>query len=78
MENIATLRQVLAKGIKLDQRGMHPELGPVTIRELNATWVVHDFDHIAQIARVMAKRYGDDVGPWRQYLSILDQKKKPS
>jgi hypothetical protein len=32
---------------------------------------VHDLGHLAQIARVMAKRYGDDVGPWRQYLPVL-------
>ena len=75
MENIATLKQVLAKGIDLNKRGMHPELGSVTIRELLATWVIHDLDHLSQIARVMAKRYFDDVGPWREYLSILKQKK---
>ena len=54
----------------LDRRGMHPELGEVTLGELLATWVTHDLAHIAQIARVMAHRYGDAVGPWKQYLSI--------
>jgi hypothetical protein len=75
MENISVLKQIFAKGIDLDRRGMHPELGSVTIRELLATWVVHDLDHLAQIARTMAKRYGEDVGPWERYLGILDQKK---
>lgn len=75
MENIAALKQALAKGIELDRRGMHPELGSVTVRELIATWVVHDLDHLAQISRVMANRYGEDVGPWREYLGILEQKK---
>ena len=75
MENVATLKQVFAKGIELDKRGMHPSLGSVTIRELLATWVVHDLDHLAQIARAMAKRYDDDVGPWSEYLGILEQKK---
>lgn len=55
----------------LDRRGMHPELGEVTLGELLATWVTHDLTHIAQIARVMARRYGNAVGPWKQYLSIL-------
>ncbi len=55
----------------LERRGRHPELGVVTIRQHLATWVTHDLDHIAQVVRVMARQYGEDVGPWRQYLSIL-------
>jgi len=49
----------------------HPELGRVTLEQLLATWVAHDFDHLGQIARVMARRYVAAVGPWRAYLSIL-------
>jgi len=55
----------------LDREGTHPELGPVTMRHLLAAWVVHDLGHIAQIARVMAKRYKDEIGPWPQYLPIV-------
>ena len=36
---------------KLDLAGLHPELGSVTMRELLATWVVHDLGHIAQVDR---------------------------
>jgi hypothetical protein len=43
----------------------------VTLGELVATWVVHDLDHLAQIERVMAKRYARAVGPWSAYLRIL-------
>jgi len=53
------------------RRGRHPELGPVTLGQLLATWVVHDLGHLAQIARVMGKRYAEDVGPWKQYLPML-------
>jgi hypothetical protein len=35
--------------------------------------VAHDLGHIAQTARVMAKRYKETVGPWRAYLPILDR-----
>jgi hypothetical protein len=35
--------------------------------------VVHDLAHIRQIARVMAKQYRDEVGPWREYLRVLDE-----
>lgn len=57
----------------LEKRGKHPELGSVLMRQLLATWVVHDLGHIRQIARVMSKQYGDEVGPWRAYLSILSE-----
>ena len=55
----------------LDRVGRHPELGAVTLRQLLATWVTHDLDHIMQIARVLARQYSDQVGPWRAYLRII-------
>ena len=55
----------------LDRRGTHPELGVVTLRQLLATWVAHDLDHLVQIARVLARQYADEVGPWRAYLRII-------
>jgi hypothetical protein len=51
--------------------GEHPAFGAVTLRQLLATWVVHDLGHIAQIARVMAKQYRDAIGPWSEYLPIV-------
>lgn len=51
--------------------GEHPALGPVTLRELLAAWVVHDLGHIAQIVRVVAKQYLLEVGPWVPYLPVL-------
>ena len=56
---------------RLQLRGVHPDFGEVTLEQLLSTWVVHDLNHIAQIARVMAKRYGSAVGPWRAYLGVL-------
>ena len=55
----------------LSRRGRHPEFGVVRLGEHLATWVAHDLGHIGQIARTMARQYGDAVGPWRAYLSIL-------
>ena len=71
--NLATLRGWNLSDEQLALQGEHPELGRVTLAELLATWAVHDLSHIAQAARVMAKRYGEDVGPWRQYLPILNR-----
>ena len=56
----------------LDKKGMHPQLGEVTLRHLLATWVVHDLTHIAQITRVMAKQYKEDMGPWPEFFRILN------
>ena len=55
----------------LDRRGRHPALGIVTLRQLLATWVAHDLDHLAQVARVLAHQYSDEVGPWRAYLRVI-------
>jgi len=57
---------------ELDLTGLHPDLGPVTLSNLLATWVVHDLGHIAQILKAMAGEYRDAVGPWRAYLTFLD------
>ncbi len=51
--------------------GEHPELGTVTLRQLLATWAVHDLGHLAQVARALASRWADEVGPWRAYLPVL-------
>lgn len=72
-DNLETVRGWGLTEDRLESPGRHPELGPVTLRQLLATWAVHDLGHIAQVSRVMAKRYADDVGPWRAYLSILDR-----
>jgi hypothetical protein len=55
----------------MDLTGTHPAFGRVTLRQLLATWVVHDLTHLAQVARVMASQLRDEVGPWRKYLRVL-------
>jgi hypothetical protein len=70
-ENLRALRELNVTAKELERRGKHPELGEVTLEQLLATWVVHDLDHVAQIARTMAKQYGEAVGPWVAYLSVL-------
>jgi DinB superfamily len=70
-ENVATLEGFRLSATDLGREGLHPELGRVTLRQLLATWVAHDLGHLAQAARVMAKQYVDEVGPWRAYLPVL-------
>jgi uncharacterized damage-inducible protein DinB len=71
--NLETVQSWSLSEAQLALPGRHPELGAVTLGQLLATWVVHDLNHIAQIARVLAKRHTEDVGPWRAYLSILNR-----
>lgn len=72
-ESLATLRGWQLSESQLALGGEHPELGPVTLEQLLATWVAHDLSHIAQTARVLAKQYREAVGPWRLYLPVLDR-----
>ena len=68
---LATLRGWRLTDDQLDLKGVHPEFGEVELRQLLATWVVHDLTHIRQIATIMARKYEEAVGPWKAYLSIL-------
>lgn len=72
-ESLKALKQLQIAEPQLKTKAIHPELGEVTLKELLATWVTHDLGHIAQIARVMAKQYKDEVGPWEAYIPILNK-----
>lgn len=70
-DNLTWLRSLRLTENDLDKKGMHPSLGEVTLRNLLATWVVHDLTHIAQVTRVMAKQYKEEMGPWPEFFRIL-------
>ncbi len=70
-ESLARLAALGLSDADLARRGLHPELGVVTLGQHLATWVAHDLGHLGQIVRVMARQYSAAVGPWRKYLSIL-------
>jgi hypothetical protein len=74
--NVARLEGMRLTPALLERRGRHPELGSVTLGQHLATWVAHDLSHIAQIARVMGKRYREAVGPWRAYLPMLQEERR--
>lgn len=69
--NLTHLRVLRLDSKRLSLRGRHPTFGSVTLRQLLSTRVVHDLGHIGQIARVMSKRYSEEVGPWREFLPVL-------
>jgi uncharacterized damage-inducible protein DinB len=74
--NLARLESRRLSREDFQRRGRHPELGPVTLEELLATWVAHDLSHVAQVARVMGRQYTEAVGPWRAYLPMLDNPRR--
>ncbi|MFO0973653.1 MAG: DinB family protein [Phycisphaerae bacterium] len=69
--NLARLRSLRLTPRDLGRAGTHPVLGRVTLRQLLATWVAHDLNHLSQIARCMAVRYAGAVGPWREALGVF-------
>ncbi|HMG18588.1 MAG TPA: DinB family protein [Gemmatimonadales bacterium] len=76
-ENLRTLESWNLSEAQLGLPGDHPSLGSVTLRQLLAAWVVHDLGHIAQVARVMAKQYRAEVGPWVPFLPVLTDHEVP-
>lgn len=69
--NLTTLKELI-ESEDLSRRGFHPNFGEVTIGQLLATWVVHDLNHLGQIVKTMAKQYAQAIGPWREFLPIID------
>jgi len=69
-ENIDILRTMVTE-TDFQRTGIHPEFGEVTLEQHLATWVVHDLTHLFQINQTLAYRYKETVGPWIDYLKIL-------
>jgi len=72
-QNLVTVRALQLEPADFARRGMHPSLGSVTLEQLLATWVTHDMTHMVQISRVIAKQFKDEVGPWREYIGVLNR-----
>ena len=76
--NVDLLRSWHLAEAQLAMTGEHATFGSVTLRQLLATWVVHDLGHIAaQISRVLAKQHLGDVGPWVEFLPVLTDRPSP-
>jgi uncharacterized damage-inducible protein DinB len=71
-QNLSALNNLHLGSKDFTRTGIHPGLGTVTLRQLISSWVVHDFTHISQISRVLAKQYATEVGPWKAYLGVLN------
>lgn len=70
-QNLQDLSALNIQEEDYERTGIHPAFGEVNLKQLLSTWAVHDLGHIAQISRVMAKQYTQEVGPWIDYLGVL-------
>lgn len=70
--NLVELQNLNIKPADYSIKAEHPVLGTVNLRQLLASWVVHDLNHLHQISKTLAKRYREEVGPWRVNLPVLD------
>lgn len=76
--NLAALAALDLDDADLDKVGLHPALGEVTLRNLLASWTVHDLDHVAQVFAGMAGARDAAVGPWKVYQGILLRRTDPA
>lgn len=74
IKNLEILENLKLQESQLTLTGIHPEFGPVFLKQLLSAWVVHDLNHIYQIVRVISKQYSDLAGPFKEYLTILKQR----
>jgi DinB superfamily len=74
LQNLEQLRSIKFSDELLQRTGIHPKFGTVTLKQLLSTWVVHDLNHIYQMSRVMAKQYKAAVGPWIEFLGVLNER----
>jgi len=72
VQNLVILKTLNIQPEDYTKTGIHPALGTVTLEQLLSVWVAHDLGHIAQISRVMAKQYKGNVGPWKEYLRVVN------
>ncbi|MDQ3016392.1 MAG: DinB family protein [Bacteroidota bacterium] len=70
-ENLMILNSFEITIDDLRRTGVHPAFGEVTLCQLLSAWVVHDLTHFAQIARVIARQYEIEIGPWAAYMGVL-------
>ncbi len=70
-QNLVILQSLSISNRDLVKTAIHPKVGVVQVSNVLSTWVAHDLTHIGQIARVMAKQYKNEVGPFIEFLTRL-------
>lgn len=73
MQNLEELKSWNLSEEDLEKKGIHPELGEVTLKQLLSVWTIHDLMHLHQVSRVMVKLYKEEIGPFIQYSGMLNK-----
>ena len=71
--NLERLDSLAIAAPHLRLTGEHPEFGTVTLEQQLATWAAHDMAHVSQISRILTRGFGQHVGPWTKYFSLLKE-----
>lgn len=69
--NLEKLQSIALTDRDFNKSAIHPKIGVVSIANVLSTWMAHDLTHLAQINRVMAKQYKEEIGPFIHYLTRL-------
>lgn len=69
--NIKELKSWNLSEEELNMTGIHPEQGEVSLKQLISTWAIHDYGHLNQISRVIVKHHTEDVGPFKNFYTLL-------
>jgi hypothetical protein len=56
----------------LDRAIQHPQLGPVTVRNVVYEWAAHDLMHTVQAERAVLQPFLPGTGPWRHFFEDHD------
>ncbi|WP_109438196.1 MULTISPECIES: DinB family protein [Aquimarina] len=75
VQNIKKLKSKKISEDDLNRTAIHPDFGEVTLAQQISAWCVHDLGHISQICRTMAFQYKEEIGPWKNYISIVGNKR---
>ena len=70
-ENLTFVESLALDASMLERTAIHPELGMVTAGQLIATWSLHDWAHLTQIARTVSKQHKGAAGAWHRYFNVL-------
>jgi len=71
VERLTELRAMNLTEEDLARRGVHPKFGAVSLSQLLATWAAHDLTHLHQISRILAHQFREAVGPWSEFLGVM-------
>lgn len=69
--NVGEIRRLQSEFSDLNRKEDFSIWGKISVKELMASWMIHDLSHISKISKLMANRFEAEVGIYSQHLDIL-------